>query len=212
MMLKPTLLPLGDAALLVRFSDTLSDEANLRAIALARLDAERPEGVQEVAPGLVSILLRTHPGYDFQRLCGEIRLRIDEAELSAAPGRPNILETHYDGADLAEVASLLGMSVSGFVERHAAATLRVLATGFAPGFVYCGFHAGDLIVHRRETVRPMVPAGTILFAAGQTAVAATPIRSGWHIIGTTPFQNFTPDLVPPTKLRPGDLLQFAASL
>lgn len=51
--------------------------------------------------------------------------------------------------------------------------LRVLATGFAPGFVYCGLHPDDLSVPRREAIRPMVPAGTVLFAAGQTAIAAT---------------------------------------
>ena len=75
----PTILPLGDAAVLVRFGDSLSEAANRQAIAFAaRLDADMPEGVEEIAPGLVSVLLRTRPGTDLWRLSGELRLRIGE--------------------------------------------------------------------------------------------------------------------------------------
>jgi len=53
----PAILPLGDVAVLVRFGDALSAEANREAIAFAaRLDADVPEGVEEIAPGLVSVL------------------------------------------------------------------------------------------------------------------------------------------------------------
>jgi inhibitor of KinA len=90
--------------------------------------------------------------------------------------------------------------------------MRVLATGFAPGFVYCGFHARDLVVPRREQVRPLVPAGTVLFAAGQTAIAATPVRTGWHVIGRTAFQNFDPKSDPPTTLKAGDTIRFTVAM
>ena len=84
----------------------------------------------------------------------------------------------------------------------------MLATGFAPGFVYCGFHEAELALVRREHVRPLVEAGAVLFAAGQTAIAATPIRTGWHIIGRTAFQNFDALAAPPTRLSAGDLIRF----
>ena len=59
----PEIVPLGDAAVLVRFGDSLSEAANRQAIAFAaRLDADVPEGVEEIAPGLVSVLVRTRPG------------------------------------------------------------------------------------------------------------------------------------------------------
>ena len=67
-----------------------------------------------------------------------------------------------------------------------------------------------MVVPRREHVRPMVPAGTVLFAAGQTAIAATPIRTGWHVIGRTAFQNFDPARDPPTRCAPGDVVRFEA--
>lgn len=205
----PTLLPLGDRALLVRFAETLSDAANLAAIDLARrLAADLPEGVAEVAPGLVSVLLRLHPTADHGRVRGEVMLRLG-APAAAVPGSGHDVAIVFDGEDLGEVAGLAGLSVAEFIRRHNGAPLRVLATGFAPGFVYCGFHSPELVVPRRETVRPRVEAGTVLFAAGQTAIAATPIRTGWHVIGRTAFQNFDPSREPPTRLAAGDAIRFA---
>lgn len=204
----PTLLPLGDRALLIRFSTELSDHANRATIAFARqLEADSPEGIAEIAPGLVSVLLRLADGADFVRLRGELMLRIGET-VDAAPGVEHDVAVRFDGADLDEVAGLAGLHPREFIARHNRRPLRVLATGFAPGFVYCGFHAADLMLPRRETVRPMVPAGTVLFAAGQTAISATPIRTGWHVIGQTTFQNFDLEATPPTRLSPGDLVRF----
>lgn len=204
----PTVVPLGDAAVLVRFADTLSDEANRQSIAFAaRLATDLPEGVEEVAPGLVSVLLRTRPGVDLWRLSGELRLRMEGAG-EAPVGAEHAIGVSFDGEDLAEVAALTGLSTADFISHHNSSPLRLLATGFAPGFVYCGFHRPELVVQRREQVRPLVPAGTVLFAAGQTAIAATPIRTGWHIIGRTLFQNFDPAALPPTKLAPGDTVRF----
>ena len=206
--LTPTLLPLGDRALLIRFSEQLSDDANRAAIAMARLlERSGLDGVEEIAPGLVSVLLRLSPGADVMRLGGEIRLLTVESEAAGAPAEQTIAVS-FDGADLGEVTGWLGLSEADFIARHNASPLRMLATGFAPGFVYCGFHGDALVVPRREAVRPMVPPGTVLFAAGQTAIAATPIRTGWHVIGKTTFQNFDPSAMPPTRLRPGDLLRF----
>jgi KipI family sensor histidine kinase inhibitor len=208
----PSIVPLGDAAVLVRFGDTLSEQANRQAIAFAaRLSADMPEGVEEIAPGLVSVLLRTRPNVDFWRLSGELRLRIDE------PSAPQVGSTWsipivFDGEDLMEVCDRLKLAPGNFVVRHNANPLRVLATGFAPGFVYCGFHSPTMVVPRREQVRPMVPAGTVLFAAGQTAITATPIRTGWHVIGRTIFQNFDPDETPPTAFAPGDTIEFTVAM
>lgn len=207
----PTIRPLGDSAVLVRFADTLSEEANRQAIAFAAaLDADVPEGVEEIAPGLVSVLLRTRPGADLWRLSGELRLRMGEPG-EAPDGAQHEIAISFDGEDLSEVARLAGTDVAGFVRQHNARPLRVLATGFAPGFVYCGFHDEALVVPRREQVRPMVPAGTVLFAAGQTAIAATPIRTGWHVIARTTFQNFDPKREPPTILGAGDTVRFTVA-
>jgi inhibitor of KinA len=202
---------MGDAALLVRFSEVVSDEASRAAVAFAsRLTADPPEGVEEIAPGLVSVLLRLKDGVDRRRLGGELMLLMGAAE--PPPAASHRLAVSYDGEDIAEVAERLRLERDEFIALHSVRLLRVLATGFAPGFVYCGFHDAELVLPRREHVRPLVEAGTVLFAAGQTAIAATPIRTGWHILGRTAFQNFDALAAPPTRLAAGDLIRFEAVL
>lgn len=208
----PILVPLGDTSLLVRFGTRLDDGANRRAVAFARqLAAVPPSGVVEVSPSLVSVQLRYDPKViGFEALCGDVRLRIGAVEGQPTPVRRERIAVRFDGEDLPEVAAALGMNAEAFVAAHNAVPLRVLATGFAPGFVYCGFHEAALTIARRTTVRSLVPAGTVLFAAGQTAIAATPIPTGWHVIGHTAFANFDAGAQPPVRLAAGDEISFEA--
>lgn len=206
-----TIMPLGDTAMLVRFSDRLTDQANQAAVSAAQhfVQANIP-GVLEITPNLVSVLLRYNP--EIVRpsdLSGEIRICLSASQPKgeSKPARHEISAT-FEGPDLIEVARLTGMSVPDFVARHNATPLRVLATGFAPGFVYCGMHADDLVVERRKTIHSKVPAGSILFAAGQTAICATSLPTGWHVIGHTDFANFDPSASPPSQLAAGDFVQF----
>lgn len=205
----PTIVPLGDAALLVRFGTRMTDPANRAAIALAALLERAPlDGVVEVVPSLVSVLLRCDP-LAASDIAGELRLRLFSLDASVdAPARDWTIPVRFDGPDLEEVASGLGLTAAAFIAAHNAKKLRVLATGFAPGFVYCGLHADELVLPRRAEVRPMVPPGTVLFAAGQTAITATELPTGWHVIGRTDFSNFDPTAEPPTKFSAGDYLRF----
>jgi KipI family sensor histidine kinase inhibitor len=209
----PTIQPLGDQGLIVRFGTELSDDANRAAIGFARrLGGRLPEGVREFDPNLVSVLLKYDPRrVSFERLAGEVRLLLGTPGQASgeAPAR-HVVRVTFDGPDVDEVAGLLQLTRAAFVAQHCAGGLRVLTTGFAPGFVYCGFHDSTLAVPRRTTVRPVVPAGTVLFAARQTAIASTPIPTGWHVIGHTAFRNFAPDADPPTGLREGDEIVFEA--
>jgi len=206
----PLILPLGDRGLLVRFGEVLSDEANRAAIALAdRIDSAAISGVVEVVPNLVSVLVRYEPtGQTFDRLAGEIRLLTSMPDRAAAAGTAHAVPVRFDGEDIEEVAGLVRLPVADFIGAHNASALRVLATGFAPGFIYCGLHAQPLVVPRRSVVRRQVPAGTVLFAAGQTAITSTPIPTGWHVIGHTRLRNFDPMVEPPTSVRAGDTVQF----
>ena len=205
----PQILPLGDSALLVRFGQSLDEAANRAALAFAtRMQSDSIDGVSEVVPSLVSVLVRYNPMIIGPvRLAGELGLRLisDSAPETA---RVQHVAVRFDGPDLDEVVALLGLSREAFVAAHNRSGLRVLTTGFAPGFVYCGFHDSALNVPRRELVKPRVPAGSVLFAAGQTAIAATEVPTGWHVIGHTDFRNFDVDQYPPTRLRAGDQLIF----
>ena len=209
----PVLQPLGDQGLLIRFATSLSDEANRAVIAFARrLSGALPHGVSEIDPNLVSVLLKYDPAkVNFDQLAGEIRLLLNGGgETEAAPPARYTIPARFDGEDLGTVAGALSLTPTAFVREHCERPLRVLTTGFAPGFVYCGFHAEALELPRREIVRRQVPAGTLLFAARQTAIASTPIPTGWHVIGHTDFSNFDPAADPPTVLREGDEIAFEA--
>jgi len=206
----PLILPLGDRGLLVRFSSTLSEAANRAAIAFGRraLGAGLP-GVVEVAPNLVSVLLRYDPReVGFDQLAGEVRLLVSAPSEEQAPREEYAVAVTFDGDDVDEIAALLKLDREAFVAAHCGGPLRVLATGFAPGFVYMGFHDASLHVPRRAEVRRQVAPGTVLFAAGQTAITSTAIPTGWHVIGHTAFRNFDPATSPPTRLSAGDLVRF----
>lgn len=209
---RPMVQTLGDSTILVRFGSRLDENANRRAIGFAAtLESEPVAGIVEIVPSLVSVLLRYDPLISrHQDIEGEIRLRLHGApeDRAGATHRIGVLFGGEAGPDLEEVAGLLKISAQEFVVRHNALPLRVLATGFAPGFVYCGFHDEALVLPRRDKVRGLVPAGSVLFAAGQTAIAATDIPTGWHVIGHTEFSNFSPDTEPPTRLRAGDSVTF----
>ena len=208
----PTILPLGDSGLLVRFGTDLTDAANRAAIALAAvLDRQPVPGVLEIVPNLVSVLLRYDPLVSAPAaIAGEVRLRLFGLGDAASKASRWTIPTRFDGPDIDEVATAFGMSRAAFVAAHNARPLRVLATGFAPGFVYCGLHGDGLVLPRRTAVRPSVPAGSVLFAAGQTAIAATEMPTGWHLIGHTSFANFDPTGTPPTRLAAGDVVTFEA--
>ena len=206
----PTILPLGDSGLLVRFDTVLTDAANRAAITLAlALDRAPIAGVTEVVPNLVSVLLRYEPGVGaYAAISGELRLRLYTLGDEAPQTTQWTIPITFDGPDLEAVGAALGLTPQAFVAAHNARPLRVLATGFAPGFVYCGLHPDNLVLPRRIEVRPAVPPGSVLFAAGQTAITATEMPTGWHVIGHTDFANFDPSAQPPTRLSAGDTVTF----
>lgn len=207
----PTIIPLGDSSLLVRFGTVLTDAANRAAIALAlTLDRAPIAGVTEIAPNLVSVLLRYEPGKgpSAATIAGELRLRLSGLAEAAPHTTRWTIPVRFDGPDLDAVSAALGMGAAQFVAAHNARPLRVLATGFAPGFVYCGLHPNALVLPRRTEVRSSVPPGSVLFAAGQTAITATEMPTGWHVIGRTDFANFDPAGLTPTRLIAGDVVTF----
>jgi KipI family sensor histidine kinase inhibitor len=208
----PTILSLGDSAILVRFSTSLTDAANRAAISFSRrLERDPIPGVAEIVPNLVSVLLRYDPlKASPDAIAGEIRLRMRLDDENIVSPQNFTIPIRFYGPDLQDVADSLNLSVEAFIRAHNAKPLRVLATGFAPGFVYCGLHEAAMVLPRRTEVRASVPAGSVLFAARQTAIVSTEMPTGWHVIGRTEFVNFDPRRSPPTLLCAGDLIHFEA--
>lgn len=194
----------GDSGLLVELDDL--DAVLALHAALAR---HLPQGVTDLVPAARTLLLRLDP------------LRADPAEVERAvrvakpePGdRPErervVVPVVYDGADLAEVARLTGLSEREVVRAHTDTEWTVAFGGFAPGFGYLTGGDPRLAVPRRTESRTRVPRGSVGLAGEFSGIYPRASPGGWQLIGRTDLEIWRVDRDPPALLRPGVLIRFA---
>lgn len=203
------LLPYGPRAVLVEF-DTLDD-------VLAAAHEWRhapPAGVLEVVPAARTVLLLHDGSLD----TGAIRTPTpyrggggpSPSVVVHEPSREVEIPVRYDGADLAEVASVCGLSVDEVVRRHGAALYSVAFCGFMPGFAYLVGLPPELRCPRRATPRTRVPAGSVAIADEYCGVYPRESPGGWHLLGTTDVSLWDDSADPPTLLAPGTRVRFVA--
>src|SRR6185312_4305963 len=132
---------------------------------------------------------------------GELVLEDDAGD----PPREHVLHATYDGEDLAEVARATGLSVRDVIDRHAVRTYTVDTIGFRPGFAYLAGLDPALVLPRRATPRPRVPAGALAIADVFTAVYPGESPGGWHLIGHVAEEMFGPQ---GARLQLGDRVRF----
>lgn len=215
----PTLVPLGDNAVLAEFSESVDLAVNVRIQRLAQ--AIRLRGapwVRDVVPALGSLALHA----DREKLpAGRALLAAAEGliESCLAQELPDLdqltrtveLPVCYEGEhapDLAEVARRCGLGAAEVVRRHAGSPHRVLMVGFVPGHPYIGGLDASLSVPRRATPRPRVVVGSIAIANAQTVIYPFDTPGGWSIIGRTPERIFDARRSPPSLMAPGDRVRF----
>ncbi|MGW3077633.1 5-oxoprolinase subunit PxpB [Kitasatospora sp. NPDC001132] len=126
----------------------------------------------------------------------------------AVPGPLVEVPTVYDGADLAEVAALWGVSEEAAVRIHTGPEYVVAFCGFAPGFGYLTGLPARYEVPRRATPRSSVPAGSVALAGPYTGVYPHPSPGGWQLIGRTALTLWDADRDPPAPLAPGTRVRF----
>jgi UPF0271 protein len=115
----------------------------------------------------------------------------------------------YDGADLAEVASASGLSQAEVVAIHSGAEYEVSSVGFLPGFAYLRPLDPRLLLPRRATPRPRVPALSVAIAGPYTGIYPFASPGGWHLLGTA--VGFAPfDARDGAVLSLGDRVRFVA--
>jgi len=211
--------PFGDRALLVPTTDVAAAHG-----LAAQLDREvaagrAPAAVEEVVVGFASVLVVLDAGVEADEV-GACADWVVDAAVTAAAGRgrvpasgrtgsTHVLPVVFDGADLAEVAEVLGRSVDDVVRLLVAADLDVAFVGFAPGFPYLTGLPPELAsLPRRSTPRTSVPAGSVAVAAGFASVYPRSTPGGWQLLGRTTVSLFDPDVPPHSRVAPGDRVRF----
>ena len=210
----------GDAAVMLELSGSLDLDANALAGRVAdRVREAAPEGVTDVVPGIVTVVVHFEAEDADQAAARREAIgarlrealvrcaRPDPADARAPVEIPVCYEPGF-APDLAEVAAATGLSPAEVVSRHVASAHRVLMMGFAPGFPYVGGLDARLSIPRRATPRARVEAGSVAIANGQTAVYPFATPGGWSLIGRTPLRLFDPSRERPSLVRSGDAIVF----
>ncbi|MCI2420835.1 allophanate hydrolase subunit 1 [Saccharopolyspora sp. K220] len=196
-------LPCADSGLLIELADLEAVQA-----LYAVLAENPPDGVTDLVPAARTLLLHLDP----QRAnIAEIEAAVRAVKpVDAARSGGDLLRVPvvYDGADLAEVAKLTGLTEREVVHRHTSAEWTVAFGGFAPGFGYLSGGPPELVVPRRTESRTKVPPGSVGLAGAFSGIYPRESPGGWQLIGRTDLEIWRVDREPPALLRPGVRVRF----
>jgi KipI family sensor histidine kinase inhibitor len=213
----PVIRDVGLTGILVTFDQRMSEPANRAALAFrAAIAAEHWEGVEETTTSLTSVFLRFDPlALDHDDLTARLSDRLAGEDWTAAPlpaGRtlwriPVVLGGPH-GPQFDDAVRAAGLDGDTARAEIAAAQVRVLTLGFAPGQPYMGELPAHWDIPRMKTLNPRVPQGALVVAIRQLIVFANATPTGWMHIGQTAFRCFRPDSDTPIALTPGDEVGF----
>lgn len=210
----PLFTPVGERAVLITFSETLTETANQLVRALDSYLRDSPlAGVSEWIPAFSSLMVLYDPA---QVKVNTIQDWVEGGYTSASqagnrtPRRVEILVRYggVDGPDLHHVAAYHGLTQAEVVEKHIHGVYRVGMMGFMPGFAYLLGLDPDLATPRLATPRTHIPAGSVGIAGNQTGVYPLASPGGWQLIGRTDQVLFDPLHEPYFTLSPGDEVRF----
>lgn len=219
MALQPTIVPLGDAALVVQFENSMDPAVHAKVMELYGQLQNAPAFIYDVVPAYCSLTIH----YDVVALHGE--------ETSAFENLKRFLQTLLQNSsytepleqsavripvcfasrfapDLQALAAQNYISVADLVQIFTATAYTVYMIGFLPGFAYMGKVDSRLAAPRKSSPRQNVAAGSVGIAGEQTGIYPLASPGGWNIIGRTPVLLFHKDGKNPVLLRPGDSVTF----
>ena len=197
--------PSGEGAFAVEFGDAVDPALTERVRALdVALAAAAPEGLLETVPTHRSLLVIHHPDLDDPAsLLAALPRDVPPAPDPATWAVPVCLEGTA-AEDAAEAAGILGIDMAVLRERLAGSTFRVAMFGFAPGLAYLSGLDPSLDLPRRASPRAPMPAGSLIVAGGQAALASVSMPTGWYVLGRSAATLFDPCCDPMVPFAPGD--------
>lgn len=179
-------------------------------LALQALLVENPlPGQLDVLAAAETVMVRADSPAAARRM-GALLLELDLTAPSKQEGGLVVIETVYDGEDLAEVGRLTGLGTDGVIEAHTGQIWTVAFAGFAPGFGYMVGENQVLEVPRRSSPRTAVPAGSVALAGNYSAVYPRKSPGGWQLIGRTGARMWDLNRAEPALASPGHRVQFRA--
>ncbi|HWG98218.1 MAG TPA: allophanate hydrolase subunit 1, partial [Pilimelia sp.] len=183
--------------------------AALHSFLVARRAAGELPGVVDLVPGARTVLVDARPPGPARSALAALLARWDPARgADGPPPRSVTVPVRYDGADLADVARLTGLTEREVVALHSGADATVAFCGFAPGFAYLAGLPAALRVPRLATPRAAVPAGAVAVAEEYTGIYPRPSPGGWRILGRTAVRLWDPRRAEPALLTPGTRVRF----
>ncbi|WP_206367401.1 5-oxoprolinase subunit PxpB [Sphingobacterium sp. SGR-19] len=203
--------PLGDAAVVAVFSETISEQVNHRIrIVGAALDKLENPAILEYVPAFTTITVYYNPiSIDFAEVVEQMQRIVAalpaEIHFSFAD---KVIPVWYEGPDIDEVADYTGLSKQEVVRLHSENEYIVYMIGFAPGFAYLGGMDSRLSTPRKPTPRLKIEPGSVGIAGAQTGIYPIETPGGWQIIGKTPVRLFDTSKEIPSFLAAGDRLRF----
>lgn len=206
--------PEGDAALMIRFADDMTPQANaLVHAARARLAQTHVAGVTDLLSAYCTLMVCYDPlTVSYTELSAQVGACLRGLKpQDARNGRVIEIPVCYGddlGPDLPDVARHAGLSADQVVALHAAPDYTVCMLGFLPGFAYLWGLDERLATPRLETPRVSVPAGSVAIGGAQTGVYPMASPGGWRIIGSTPARLYDPHRDEPIPYAAGDVLRF----
>ena len=217
--------PLSDNAVTVEFGDSISEEFNDTAIALADHFTQAPfAGCIESVPAIVSttifydplVVRKTAP---HRNAYSTVHSFIESALQHLTAGalgqcRSMIFPVRFGpeyALDLDALADSRGLSPDTVIEIFLSIEYRVYMLGFLPGFAYMGQVDERIAAPRRATPRTHVPKGGVGIAGRQTGIYPTASPGGWQIIGNTPLELITANDKAPCLFSAGDRVRFVRS-
>ncbi len=205
----------SDTSLLVRFGESASDECFGAVTALFRnLRALGDPRIRNIHPAYATVLIDFDPlRMSHEELGGILDGLMRAGMEDLVPSRVVKIPVCYGGEfgpDLSFVAEHAGLPVDEVVRMHSSGNYVVHFLGFSPGFGYLDGLPERLECPRMESPRTRVAAGSVGIAGGQTGVYPLDSPGGWRLIGRTPLRMFDPAASSPTRLEPGDKVQFVS--
>ena len=179
-------------------------------LALQALLLETPmPGQLDVLAAAETVLVTADSPVSARRIAAQL-LRLDLTAPVQREGGLVVIDTVYDGEDLAEVGELTGLGPEGVIAAHTGQVWTVAFAGFAPGFGYMLGENQVLNVPRRASPRTAVPAGSVALAGDYSAVYPRSSPGGWQLIGRTGAKMWDLDREEPALASPGHRVRFRA--